>query len=313
MLGNKIKVLENRKEIVEPPLEKLGRFLTDERYIVNPAIGRDKEIALLETVLVTPETSAVLVGEAGVGKTAIVEGLAYRIITGKVPKCLKSSRIFSITSSSLINGCKYIGEIEARFNHFIDEILSIDNRDIIVFMDEMHTVIGAGAYEGSNMDIADMLKPYLARGEIKMIGATTREEYEKHVLTDSAFKRRFEKITVYEPDEQTTIDILIATIKKWEQKTGVIFSFDGEHKKNIIEMIVKSTSENFRVDDSYNPALALSILKKSFAFALLDDSPVIKIDHFVSAVNSCEGIVKEKRQLDSDKVLQYMRGTYKKQ
>ena len=181
-------------------LEKYGRDLTSvaRAQKLDPVIGRDEEIRRVIQVLSRrTKNNPVLIGEPGVGKTAIVEGLAQRIANGDVPEGLKNKRIVAIDLSALVAGAKYRGEFEERLKAVLDEIKNSEGQ-IITFIDEMHTLVGAGAAEGS-MDASNMLKPMLARGELRLIGATTLDEFRKYVEKDAALERRFQPVMVEAP------------------------------------------------------------------------------------------------------------------
>ena len=192
-----------------------GEDLTLKNYITNPAIARDSEIKKTMVVLLTPEKSALLIGKAGIGKTAIVEGIAYLIQKGEVPNALKEYRIIKINSTSLLGKITLNGTEELVITKLVEELKQTTKT--ILFIDEIHTLIG-GSTDGP-MDLANILKPALDRGDIKAIGATTDIEYETYIVKDRAFLRRFDRIDVLEPDEKATTKILLGTIPKIEQKT----------------------------------------------------------------------------------------------
>lgn len=212
----------NQNNEQEKPLEKYGRDITKSVMDgkIDPVIGRDEEIRSITRILSRKtKNNPVLIGEPGVGKTAIVEGLANRIIKGDVPNSLKNKTIWELDMGALIAGAKYRGEFEERLKAVLKEVKN-SNGNIIMFIDEIHMIVGAGALEGA-MDAGNMLKPMLARGEIHCIGATTLNEYRKYIEKDGALERRFQKVTVNEPNVMDTITILRGLKSKFEVYHGV--------------------------------------------------------------------------------------------
>ena len=214
---NNTKDNKQKNNSATPLLDKYGRDLNilarEEK--IDPVIGRNREIERVIQILSRrTKNNPILIGEPGVGKTAVTEGLAQRLINGNIPKVLASKRIISLNMASLVAGTKYRGDFEDRLKKIIDEI--IENKNIILFIDEMHTLVGAGAAEGS-MDAANILKPALSRGEIQVIGATTLKEYKKYIEKDSALERRFQTIMVNEPSAEDAISILKGIRNKYEE------------------------------------------------------------------------------------------------
>ncbi|GLU99481.1 ATP-dependent Clp protease ATP-binding subunit [Megamonas funiformis] len=214
---NNTKDNKQKNNSATPLLDKYGRDLNilAQEEKIDPVIGRNREIERVIQILSRrTKNNPILIGEPGVGKTAVTEGLAQRLINGNIPKVLASKRIISLNMASLVAGTKYRGDFEDRLKKIIDEI--IENKNIILFIDEMHTLIGAGAAEGS-MDAANILKPALSRGEIQVIGATTLKEYKKYIEKDSALERRFQTIMVNEPSVEDAISILKGICNKYEE------------------------------------------------------------------------------------------------
>ena len=262
-------------------LEKYGEDLTANKYITNPAIARDKELKELVMVLLTPEKSACLVGKPGIGKTAIVEGLAYRMQMNDMPKALMGYKVYKVSTPALLGTTD--GE-----NKVMQLVNEIKNRDkIIVFIDEIHMLMGASVANGP-MDLANMFKEGLGRGTVKLIGATTVDEYERYVLRDKAFVRRFQRIDISEPTGDMCVQILMRTIPKIEYQTGVKLNYTDFIKENIMKYIVNMTSEYKRVYEisSRYPDIALTVLRQCFSQALFDNSSEVKFRHIYEAVKA---------------------------
>lgn len=212
----KIEDKNKKKNIKTPLLNQYGRNLTDmaKEGVLDPVIGRENENKrILEILCRRIKNNPCLIGEPGVGKTAVIEGLAQRIINGNVPDILKDKILISLDLTSMVAGSKYRGEFEDRLKKVIDEIRG--SQDIIIFIDEIHTIVGAGGAEGA-IDAANILKPALARGEIKCIGATTIDEYRKYIEKDSALERRFQPVIIEEPSKEETLEILRGLREKYE-------------------------------------------------------------------------------------------------
>ena len=216
-----VKAARNRNGSTTPTLDQYSRDLTEmaEEGRLDPVVGRDKEIARLIQILSRrTKNNPCLVGEPGVGKTAIVEGLAQRIVTGMVPDTVKDKRVVVLDLSGMVAGSKYRGEFEERIRNVIDEVR--EQQGILLFIDEIHTIIGAGGAEGA-LDASNILKPSLSRGEIQLIGATTLEEYRKYIEKDAALERRFQPVTVEEPTEEEAVKILRGLRPYYEKHHGV--------------------------------------------------------------------------------------------
>ncbi len=229
-------LLENREELSKrlnplagtPTLQNFSRDLTDlaRSGKLDPVVGRDDEIERVVSILARrSKNNPVLVGEPGVGKTAIVEGLAQRIIAGNVPAALRNKRVLSLALGPLVAGTKYRGEFESRVKRILDEVKR-SARDIVLFIDELHTLVGAGAAEGA-LDLGSMIKPELARGDLQCIGATTFDEYRKYIESDAALERRFQPVMVEEPTVEATIAILNGLRNKYAEHHNVTITDDA--------------------------------------------------------------------------------------
>ena len=267
-------------------LERYGVDLTTKEYITDPAIARDEEIKQIILALLTPEKSALLVGKPGIGKTAIVEGLAYRIQKGLVPDALKNYSLIKVNITSLIGETMSEGQIENRMDLLVRELN--DRLNTIIFIDETHLLVN----KAGGMDFANMLKAGLDRGQIKMIGATTTEEYEQYILRDRAFLRRFQKIDVLEADKPTVVKILMGTLPKLEYQTGVKVNYQPFVVEKIMSFIVDMTDEYKRVYEiaSRYPDICLTIVANALTFALYDNRKIVSIMDFYRAIKNSKNI-----------------------
>ncbi len=271
-------VFENNFSIVN----NFSENLTEKEYVTNPAIAREEEIKKLMIILLAPEKSALLVGKPGIGKTAIVEGLAYLIQKGEVPDALKGYQVIKVNSSSLMNKIIVDGKEMLSINLLVDELKKMNK--VILFIDEVHTLVGANSE--SPVDLANILKPSLDRGDIKAIGATTTIEYETYVVRDRAFLRRFDRIDVSEPDEETTVEILFKSLPKFEYKTGIKFKYNDYVVRLLLESIVSATSEYKRIYglSAMYPDIAFSVLSQAFSMALVDNRDEVEIIDVYNAI-----------------------------
>lgn len=263
---------EDRKD--NSSLGELADFGTDlnesaKQGKIDPVIGRDKEIARVIQILSRrTKNNPVLIGEPGVGKTAIAEGLAQRIVNGNVPEILRNKRIISLSISSMLAGAKYRGEFEERLKKAIDEVQK--HNDMIIFIDEIHTLVGAGATEGA-MDAANILKPALARGEFQVVGATTLDEYKKHIEKDAALERRFQPVLVGEPSEEDALEIL----------KGLRDRYEAFHKAKITdEALAAAVSLSSRyITDRFLPDKAIDVVDEAASkvrMKVFSAAPVVK-------------------------------------
>jgi ATP-dependent Clp protease ATP-binding subunit ClpB len=251
------RVTSQNPESTYAALEKYGRELTQlaRQGKLDPVIGRDEEIRRIIQILSRrTKNNPVLIGEPGVGKTAIAEGLAQRIIRGDVPEALKNKRLVQIDLGAMVAGAKYRGEFEERLKAVLKEITDAD--DVVVFIDELHTVVGAGAAEGA-MDASNMLKPMLARGELHLIGATTLDEYRKHIEKDAALERRFQPVVVGEPSVEDTISILRGLKERYETHHGVRITDSA--------IIAAATLSDRYISDRFLPDKAIDLVDEAAA------------------------------------------------
>lgn len=282
-------------------IDVYGDDLTKKEYITDPAIARDDEIKQCILTLLTPEKSALLVGKAGIGKTAIVEGLAYRIQKELVPDALKGWSIIKINVASLIGTTTNERDTQSKLDVIVNEISAREKT--ILFIDETHLLVN----RSGGVDFANLLKPSLDRGLIKMIGATTNEEYETYILRDRAFLRRFQKIEVIEADQETTVKILMGTLPKLEKQIGLKIKYQPFQTEKFMRFIVEMTDEYKRIYEvsSRYPDICLTIVANAFTFALYENEKIVSCKHFYQAICNAKSVypdvlVKEKEKFKQE-------------
>ena len=281
-----------------PNLDKYGENLTTLPYLKDPSVGRKQELERIMKILLYPERdkSVIITGVAGCGKTALVKGLAYRIQKGEVPEALKSIKIISIDTASMVAGTKYVGTLEEKMKHILDE--ASKDKNIIIFIDEIHQAISGGRAEGNDNTVAEILKPYLDYGKVRVIGATTEEEYTEHVESNTAFKTRFKKVAIKEPDYNTTYQILDDLIEVYNKISYSKLNVNFEERHIIIDWLINSTKPTFRdyKDRASNPRLVLDILKEAYAIAAFNESENVTIEHLIEALKNEDRLYESSRE-----------------
>ena len=269
-------------------LKNYGEDLTLKSYITDPSIAREDELKKLMIVLLTPEKSGLLVGKAGIGKTAIVEGLAYRIQKKVVPNALMGYRVVKINSSALVGKLTYNGKEELVISILVEELKKCDK--LILFIDEVHTLIG-GNSDGP-MDLANILKPVIDRGMVKIIGATTDIEYNTYIVRDRAFLRRFDRIDVLEPSEKVAADIVMGSLPKIEKQTGIKFRYNEYITRMLVESVVSATNPYKRVYGlgAMYPDICFSVITAAFSNALYQNHTSVGVEDVYFAIKSSKRI-----------------------
>ena len=289
---------EKQMQKEENYLERYGENLTKMHYLKDPSIGRDDIIRKIERILLYPEKdkSIIITGPAGTGKTAVVKGLAYRIQNNLVPEALKDIEIISIDAPSIVSGCKYVGMLEEKLKGILDE--ACFDKNIILFMDEIHQAIGAGRSEGNKVTVAEILKPYLDYGKVRIIGATTDNEYQENIESNAAFKSRLKRIKLDEPNRDIIYEIIDDLINVYNKISYSKVLMSEEEKYDVINFLLDATSSRYRTfnDKVNNPRLVLDIVKEAYAIAALNNNCEVTVDDFIEALNDEERIYESSKQ-----------------
>ena len=290
----------NQNNEEENVLLKYGRNINEDvkNRKIDPIIGRDEEIRSITRILSRKtKNNPVLIGEPGVGKTAIVEGLAQRIVKGDVPESLKNKTIWELNMASLIAGAKYRGEFEERLKKVLDEVKKSEG-NLIMFIDEIHLIVGTGAVDGA-MDTGNILKPMLARGEIHVIGATTLNEYRMYIEKDGALERRFQKVTIAEPTVEDTVTILRGLKERFEIYHGVTIQDKA--------LVSAATLSNRYITDRFLPDKAIDLVDEACATIRVQmDSVPTSLDEITRKILTLqverEALKKEKDELSVKRI-----------
>jgi len=270
-------------------VSKYGNILTDKLFLEPPVVGRDEEIYNVIISLAQDKKLPLLVGPSGVGKTSIVDQIAYMIKNKKVPKFLIDKKIYEVTPFSIVAGTSFRGDLEKNMKEILDYCLE---NDVILFIDEFHMIYGSGSTRDNETDIAAILKNYIDRHKLSVIGATTDIEYEKYMANDP-LKRRFEIIKVTEPKNEILLNIIMNTFDVLASNKGIGISKDFiNHIDDIVNILIELTQDKNRVynDKVSNPDLVIGIIDKTFAYALVDNSDELKLEYLISSITSCERI-----------------------
>lgn len=271
-----------------------GKRLNDKVYQHEPAIGREIELRSIITTLASQKKSPILVGESGVGKTTIVDQLVYKIQRNEVPGFLKNKEVIELDTSSIVADTKYVGTLEEKFKKIINYAI---NNDALLFIDEIHTIYGAGATEKDDNDIAEMLKKAIDRENIRVIGTTTSLEYDKYFSND-ALKRRFEPTIVKEPNKETLFKIINQVFHNYSEDSNISLDEIEDRLDKIIDILINNTQLSCRVykDPINNPDLIIGIVDKSFADAKINDQVSLTIDNVIYGVENCSRIYDTTRE-----------------
>ena len=291
LADTKEKRMKKLSKISEKPIEtSMGENLTFKNYLTNPLIGREKEFRNMCALLMDDEKSLIIHGLPGVGKTTLINGLAYKIQNGLAPASLQDRQIIEVSASELISGCPYVGMMEEKVLNFINSLL---NENVILYIDEIHTLMGLGQSDKSTNDVSNILKPYLGDGRIKIVGATTTEEYNL-ILENGAFARRFNGLEIPVLNDKEVLIILKSLITKYQETKKLGFKYSLDIQNNLLELILQYTNkkhQNYFYDKQlFNPDFALTILRNGYNYAQVDSKNALDVESLIEGFKAIDFI-----------------------
>lgn len=283
----------------------MGVELTRKDFEENPLLGREKELRLIGAALLDKRKSLILHGKPGVGKTALVEGLAYQIEQGISHPLLKNNRIFEVSATEMIEGTQYRGQLEKKFLELIRELMNIP--ESILFIDEIHMIMGGGAIRENSIDLSNMLKPYIGNGKIRIIGSTTTEEL-KIIAANGAMARRFKTIPIPELSLNDIMQILNRLIENMKTQRQIVFNFSEEQKITLLKLIVDITNAKYQGSAIlYNPDFAISLLGDAYNLAYYDSKDKLSIDYLIESIETSEAVNDEGKSYFRDEAFKRLR------
>lgn len=272
-----------------------GNVLTKENFKYNPLVGRTKELRKMSAFLMDDEKSLIIYGSPGTGKTTLIKGLAYNIQNKNVPDTFLNKEIVEVSASELISGCSLVGMVEERLLGIIKKL--IENENSILFIDEIHTLMGLGQGSNSNNDVSNILKPYLGDGRIKIVGATTTDEY-KIIKNDGAFSRRFNNLYLPDLTDDEILNLLLVTSDRFAEKKQISINYDDDVKKDLLGAVLnlsKKAIEKLNLS-KYNPDFALTLLRMCYDFAALDGRKYLDADYMIEGISNEDALNDELKE-----------------